>query len=245
MNIITIDGTENVSISTTEEARAARDRLLTVGKTVGQVTNTEQATHAANVLKDIKALMRSVEVARTAVKAPILEQGKRIDALAKELTASLEPVASLIAMDLGNYQLEQQRIADEARRAAYAEQQRIEREARAQQEALALKEARARSEAKKDEYAAKAELVQEAAQQAIVEVRQNVIATRPVKQEGIATRKVIKFEVENIAELYDAAPYLVSLTPNTAAINQALKGLQKGHRLPGIKHWEEVSAIVR
>lgn len=245
MNIITIDGTENVSISTTEEARAARNRLLEVAQTVTRVTNPQQATHAANVLKDMKALTRSVELARTSVKAPILEQGKRIDALAKELTAEIEEQSRLIAATLGHYQAEQQRIADEARRKAWEEQQRIEAEAKAQIEALALKEARARSDAKKDEHAARAELVQEAAQQAIVEVRQQAIAKVAVKQEGIATRKVIKFEVENITALYEAAPYLVSLSPNTAAINQALKGLQKGQSLPGVKHWEEVSAIVR
>jgi hypothetical protein len=49
----------------------------------------------------------------------------------------------------------------------------------------------------------------------------------------------------DIVALYEAAPYLVTLTPNNAALKSALKGLQKGQSLPGVKHWEEAAVTVR
>lgn len=265
--LITVDGLNTVSISSTEEARQARDSLLVATATVVVVNNTEQATVAANVLKDLKALTRSVEASRVAVKAPILEQGKKIDALAKELTNRLELEGNRISQLLGGYQAEQNRIAEEAKRKAWEEEDRIRRyaakaqaeaEAKAQAEAdaLALKEARARSESKAAEYAALAKVKEEQAAKAQAqrdyEAEQAIIATRlaaaaqaPVKQAGVSTRKEMRFEVTDITTLYEAAPYLVVLTPNAAAIKQALKGLTGSQKLPGVKHWEEAVTIVR
>lgn len=265
--IITIDGLNSVSISSTEEARQARDSLLITTAKVVAVANTEQANYAANVLKDVKAMTRSVEAARVAVKAPILEQGKQIDALAKELTVRLESEANRVSQLLGGYQAEQNRIAEEARKKAWAEEQRIRAEqakaeaeaaakAQAEADALALKASRARSESKALEYeaiaAAKAEQAKKEQEQRDYEAEQQVIANRlqaqsvvAPKPTGIATRKEIRFEVTDITALYESAPYLVSLTPNQAAIKSALKGLQPGQHLPGVKHWEEAITIVR
>lgn len=267
MNIIEIDGIDTVSISSTAEARDNRDRLIGLASTVALVRDQTQATVAANVLKEIKGMTRLIEAARTTVKAPVLEQGKKIDALAKELTFKLEAEAARIGMVLGTYQAEQERIAEEVRRKAWEEEQRIlraaeEEEARAnaekakQLEALALKEQRARSDAKAADYAAQAEAAQlmadaEAeARQKRVEAemlanRVNALSKIAAKPEGIATRREVKFEITDIVALYEAAPYLVTMTPNTAALKSALKGLQKGQSLPGVKHWEEAAVTVR
>jgi hypothetical protein len=267
MNIIEIDGIDTVSISSTAEARANRDRLIGLAGTVALVSDQTQANVAANVLKEIKGMTRLIEAARTTVKAPVLEQGKKIDALAKELTFKLEAEATRIGMVLGTYQAEQERIAEEIRRKAWEEEQRILRaaqeaeekaaaEARAKAAALALKESRARSEAKAADYAAQAEAAQlmadaeaEARQkqveQEMLANRVNALSKIAAKPEGIATRKEIRFEIMDIVALYEAAPYLVTLTPNNAALKSALKGLQKGQSLPGVKHWEEAAVTVR
>lgn len=45
--------------------------------------------------------------------------------------------------------------------------------------------------------------------------------------------------------LAKAAPYLVTMTENVAALKSALKGLQPGKNLPGVKHWTEAVTITR
>ena len=267
MNIIEIDGIDTVIISSTAEARDNRDRLIELASTVALVRDQPQAVVAANVLKEIKGMTRLIEAARTTVKAPVLEQGKKIDALAKELTFKLEAEATRIGMVLGTYQAEQERIAEQMRIRAWEEEQRILRaaqeaeekaaaEARAVAAALALKESRARSESKAAEYAAQAEaqalMADAEAEARLKRVEQEMLANRAQvlaklapKTEGIATRKEMKFEITDIVALYEAAPYLVTLTPNNAALKSALKGLQKGQALPGVKHWEEAAVTVR
>ena len=267
MNIIEIDGIDTVIISSTAEARDNRDRLIGLASTVALVRDQTQAAVAANVLKEIKGMTRLIEAARTTVKAPVLEQGKKIDALAKELTFKLEAEATRIGMVLGTYQAEQERIAEQMRIRAWEEKQCIllaaqqaeekaAAEARAVTAALALKESRARSEAKAAEYAAQAEanalMADAEAEARLKRVEQELLANHAQllaklapKTEGIATRKEMKFEITDIVALYEAAPYLVTLTPNNAALKSALKGLQKGQSLPGVKHWEEAAVTVR
>ena len=267
MNIIQIDGIDTVTINSTSEARDNRDRLIEMAGTVAMVSDQNQSVVAANVLKEIKGMTRLIEAARTTVKAPIIEQGKKIDALAKELTFKLEAEATRISMVLGAYQAEQNRIAEEIRHKAWQEEQRILREAeeaeakavaeaRAKVAELALKESRARSDEKAAVYAAQAEAAQlmadaeaEARQkqveQEMLSNRLNALSKVLAKPEGIFTRMEIKFEITDIVLLYESAPYLVTLTPNNAALKSALKGLQKGQALPGVKHWEQAAVTVR
>jgi len=159
----------------------------------------------------------------------------------------------------------------EAKERAAEEQARNEREAREAearrvQEELAAKAARARTESGRARAEAEAEIArvraeadakeaerQEAlAQQkrvdeqarATVEAHQQIVTTAP-KPSGLATREDVCFEVTDITALYEAAPFLVSLQPNNAAIKAAVKGLAKGQNLPGVRHWTEAKTIVR
>ena len=231
------------------------------------VSDAQSAELAGAVLRNIKDLTRMVEAARADVKAPVLSLGKRIDALASELCSQLEGEASRVSRILGVWTAEQSRIANEAKQKAWEDEQRIRRDAEeadraakakfdAQQAELERKQAVARTPERAEGYADEAVTKQLAAQQAqerrdldteqrIVAARVSAVATLPPKTAGIATRKEIRFEVTDIVALYEAAPYLVSLVANASAIKNALKGLQPGQSLPGVKHWTENVAIVR
>lgn len=265
--LISVSGINDVLLDTTAAARNAKCVLCGDAADVVAVTCTDEAKAAANVLKDVKAFLRSVEVARTAAKAPFLAQGIKIDALAKELTTQLELHATRIGNVLGVWTAEQNRIAEEARKKAYEDEQRIRKEAEAkareaaeqawrEQQELARKQTVARTAENAAKYAAeaiqrdcKAKEAQERrdleAEQAIVQARISAANVAAQKPAGIATRSEVRFEVENITALYEAAPYLVTLTPNTAAIKSALKSLSAGQHLPGVRHWWESKAIVR
>lgn len=130
------------SITATAQAILARDSLLTIARAGKCVKDAASAQRAATILKEITAFTRLIEDTRTTVKAPILEAGKRIDTVAKTLTADLELEAKRIGGLIGTFQAEQKRIEEENRRRAWEEQERIrldaerkEREAREKAEA--------------------------------------------------------------------------------------------------------------
>lgn len=256
----------NIAVVTASEAaRQQRDALLAIARKGTIVTSNEGAERAATILKDIKAFTRSIEDGRKQAKAPILDLGKKVDGLAGELIDELEREADRIAKLIGAYRIEQERIAEEARRKAFEEEERIRREAEEKQrqadleakriqDELAAKEARARSEAGKERAAAEAEAARKKADEEAEKLRletahkaaQARLAVPTVaKPAGIVTRHEIKFEVTDIVALYEANPAFVILSPNNAALKAALKQLPEGQHLPGVRHWKEAAATVR
>lgn len=254
--------------SAIDRAKQERDRLLGKCSTITEVKTAEQLAFAAKGLKALKGFSREIEETRQAVKAPVNDLGKRIDAVADTLTFSVEAEAKRLSALVGAYQLEQNRIAEEARREAWkkeqelrqkADQEQREREAKAlaEEEELRKKAEAAKTPAAKAKLEAKLEQTQQAnlkedlkAQEAtavaVVEVRGAALEIPQArKPSGIATQNELKFEVEDAAALYKAHPLLVSLVPQKALIKAALKNLRPGETLPGVKHWEEAKAIVR
>jgi len=265
--LLTLSGLDSAELTATSAARARRDELLAAARRGTIVTTKEGAEKAGAILKDLKAFSRLIEDARKTVKERPLALCRDIDALATKLTKDIEFEASRISRLLGAWQAEQDRLAEEARRKAWEEEQRIRREAeekakaeaaRAEKEKAELeaKAARARSPEKAAEWRKKAEQREEqsrtdsaahvaATEQKIVETRVAAAAVAPEKPAGLATRQEICFKVTDITALYEAAPFLVTLQPNNAAIKAAIKGLAKGQTLPGVEFWTEAKAIVR
>lgn len=129
------------SISATEAALKQRDELLTLARRGTSITTAEQAQKAGAFLKRIADFTRTIEETRKTVKAPVLDVGKRIDAVATELTRDLDAELKRISGLLGAFAAEQKRKEEEARRKAWEEQERIrldaerrEREAREKEE---------------------------------------------------------------------------------------------------------------
>lgn len=263
--LITIAGVDRFQLTATDEAFDRRDQIALVAGTVQTVINADQATHAAAVLRDAKAFTNIIEETRKVVKAPVLEVGGKIDQLAKDLTLHLGAECARISSLLGSYNKAEADKAQEARQRAWAEEQRILREAEAKRQAdeaaarkradeLAQKEAKARSAGKAALYAEQARLEREqaeAAAQAHDEATANqIVQTRtaavlaPVKQKGIGTRSVVKFEVTDIHALYAVRPELVKLEPNTLVINACIRGNPLAS-IPGLRVWEEFASVVR
>lgn len=278
-----------VEISVAQSALEERDRLLALARKGASITDGASATRAADVLKALKGFSRTIEASRKDAKAPVLVFVAELDGLAKKLTDDIEREAARIAGLIGAWTAQQNRIAEEARRAAYEKEQQIRREAeakereeaerlaaeqRARDEAarkvqaeLDAKAARARTEAGRAKALAeaeaarvKAEADQKAAEAralaeglkrdeeqalAIGKAHASAAVVVQAKPSGIAAKRSPKFKVVNLHDLYAAAPYLVNLEPNTAAINNAIKGLAEGQKLPGIEWWFETSAVVR
>lgn len=296
MNTIVILNSERVTISTAEEARDLRDSLLARVKSCPPVTNAETQEVATNLLRDLRNFYKAIEAGRQEAKNPVMQMGRQIDGLARELSLAVEEHGKALGNMLGAYDLEQKRIAEQKRQEAAAEELRIRREAerkeREEQERLRKieeearakerarlaeiqrladeKAARARTEAGRERAAAealrlKAESEERAKREAEERERKaiddakrrdeeearRVADTRMaavvavVKPKDTSTRNKPCFEITDIVALYEAAPFLVNMTPNTAALNSAIKNLRGEQTLPGVKHWFEASTITR
>jgi hypothetical protein len=277
---ITVTGSELVTISAAEHARAQRDSLLALFAGLAPITDAASAAAVANALREAKGFTRLIEGARSEAKAPALDFGRRVDAIARELSATVDEQAAKLSRVHGAWLEEQRRLEAEAKQKAWEQEQAIKRaafeaEQAAQREAqrvaaeaaaaaakvqseLAAKAARARTEEGRSKAeAAAAAAAQQAAVDAenrrqaeedaaakreadrtaaIIDTRVAASAVMPARQAWVALRRDVEFEVTDILALYEAAPFLVTLTPNNAAIKSALKGLQAGQSLPGVTH---------
>ncbi len=264
---IEVTGADAVLVSSAESAQETRDELLIAIRELTFIENAEDAQGFAEVLTRTKQFTRFVEASRKSAKEPVLEFGKRIDGVAKDLTRDLEAEADRISRLLGSFQADENKKAEAARRLAWEEEQRIRDEANRLQREAEAKEAAiqaelerkasvARSEGKKAEYealaAAKAERARVEQEERDKKTEESIILTRvqaatvaAPKADGVSTRTKICFEVTDIVALFEAAPYLVNLSPNTAAINNAIKSLGAGQSLPGIRVWRENVSVVR
>ena len=227
-------------INVTDDAQSIASNLhselaeiVRVDSPATQAVATERAVNAQSFLKRLEA-------SRKAVKAPILELGRRVDALADELaapvTAEMKRVGGLVAKF---QQAEAVRV----------EQERIERQKR-EQEAMAA--ARLAAEAERKAAATmqteadlqKAIEAEAAAKAKEAEMYKTLTAPvpAPVKAAGSVTKKVMRWEVTDIHALYKAAPHLVRMEPNAAAIKASCVASQT---IPGLKLWEELDTNFR
>ncbi len=235
---LTLTGLQSAEIVIADEARAMRDKLLVEIREVTAVSDAFDADVAADVLKRATQLARGIEADRTTVKAPILALGKKIDALAKEITAELNDEIGRVSRVLGSYQLAEKQKAEAAERLARDEARRIQAEAEKR-----AREAARTAESDTEGLAAASAIMDQAAAK-IVETRKAIVSTVAPKAAGTAVREDVCFEVTDIVALYAARPELVNLEPNGTAIRAICKVNPK-LQLPGLRHWTEAKTNIR
>jgi hypothetical protein len=209
----------------------ARTLALEASGRIKAIASVADLDAAAVALTKLKALTRSVEDSRKEVKAPVLEVGRRIDAVAKDYLTPLESEAKRLSVIVGSYQEAQRRKAEKEREEA----------AKAQADAIAEMNAKqAVAVANGDEEAADAARAEAADKIAASQLA--AINSEGPRPEGITSRTSCKFEVVDIAALHAARPELCVITPNNAAIRAVVK---TGAKIPGLRVWQEAAAIVR
>jgi colicin import membrane protein len=263
MSIFTIDE-QALEHQRATEAVAIREVAQSAAITIRTPDEVEKAVAA---LGDVSARRKALEARRKDTKAPMLEAGRRIDQLFKELDAPLaEAEASLktgikVWRDAERKQIEAQQCAEEERRRAEfaaAEEKRREEEAqaRAEREAAARAAAKAEADVKKGDRDAerRVEAAKRAEEQAriremVAKETQPVVATAiaPVSEQAsqiktadvtVSVRKVWKFEVEDASRVPSA--YRV--------VDERLirKAVSEGVRdIPGVRIFEDEQIATR
>jgi hypothetical protein len=206
-----------------EAAIRRRDELLTLARKGTKIANAESAKRAADILKEVATFNRSIEAARVAHTAPLLERQRHVMAIAKDLTADLDAEQRRIQSLIGSFTAEQERIATEARQKAWEEQERVrlenerkEREAREEAERIRReKEEEARKEQQR--LQAKADAAKSEAARAKAEEARKIAEEKAAKERHEAElrerEETIKRQQEAAAASAKAASAVVIQAP--------------------------------
>lgn len=232
--VLTIAGLQNTQIDLAPDAFERREDILATTRSVTAVADAMDAEIAADALRLVTGLVKEVEDARTTIKAPVLELGKKIDATAKGFAADLATEKTRLERILGDYQAAERAKADKLRREAQEEADRLAHEA--QKAAVAADRATNSGDADRTQQVAAA------AETKAIEARVNVATIAPTAPAGVAVRQNWKYEVTDIKALFKARPDLCVIEPNAAAIRAQIPHNQD---IPGLRIWQEAKASIR
>ena len=240
--LIAVTGVGDVQIVIGPSAREQRDALLTEAAEITAVANNFDQESAAEVLARLQEMARGVERARKAVKDPVLEVGRRIDAIAGEFSGPIEAEADRIGRLIGAYRTSlQAEVARKEREEREKRQQLIEEANRAKAK-LDAEAAAAKTEEQRQEAEAKAQDLVRQTNAALVESKQAEVNAR-MRPAGIVERGAWKYEVEDIGKVFEARPDLCLIEPNGAAIRGAIKaGLRQ---CPGLRIFKDSKVTTR
>lgn len=265
MNALVLRNASTVAVELLPAAVHERDVYIAAAKSITRIATAQQQQEAVTAVANLRKLTKAVESGRTSAKAPVLDIGRKIDAMAKDFTRPAEVEAERVLKLVNEYQAEQARIAaeaerkrqDEIRRAEEA-QLKAEAELRAKQEELErIQREKERADREADatalEIARKAELD---ARHAMLMQRMNaakadaqgtraasVVVAGPVKAAGTMERKEPRFEVLDVVALASSRLDLVTIEPKRADIlAQIRNGMTE---CAGLRIWWETTTTVR
>jgi hypothetical protein len=239
---------------------AARDAAVKAANEITCITDIAGRGIALERLRELKGLAGSAETDRRKVKAPVLALSKTIDALADSFTLPISEAGKRLEELIVVFDRGQRAVAHEAEAARIAEVQRLQAERDRLTAEARQKDARLEAAMHKVEVAVtvaeglaaiRASLAAEAdaeeARQAAKDATLGLLAAQtaptlpPPTTSGL--RREWDFECVDVAALYRARPEWVILTPNRAAILQAIRqGLRD---CPGLNITEKYSVRVR
>ena len=149
MNLIVFNGGQLPSCQLAPTAKQVKTEALKKAEAITQVEDEFDQENATIALSELQTLIRGVEETRKELKAPLLKEGKKLDALASSFSLELIQAETRLKNVLGVYRERIRRAAAEAEAKRQAELARIARE---QAEAQARLEAEARriEEARKE-----------------------------------------------------------------------------------------------
>lgn len=219
-DLITQPKLEGIMIGIVSEAVQMKNDALLCSKDVTSVDDGFEATLASKAQNKLRDLIKGIENSRKLAKAPILDMGRGIDAIAKDFIDDVKSEEARIAKMLGSFQ----KVEREKKIKAEKEAQELENNILIESAETALATGQDITQ------------LDETAQVKIAKLRK-AAALKHEAVNGVRLRTTIKFEIVDEAELLIGRPDLFS--PDTSKINQALKINKNIH---GLKVWEETKS---
>lgn len=215
----------DLEITFTPEARALREHAMIKAVDVEAVTDADSQAIAVEAQKALAEVLKIVEDSRKAIKAPILDAGRKVDATAQEFVRNVQTEATRISRLIGDFQALERAKQQAAENARKEELSRLEREREAEL-------------AKANSFEQR-EAVHERFQQEVESIPRTPVA--PTVQ-GQRVSEDFEFEVTDLHLLAKMHPDLVNIEPRRSAIREKLK---LGHTVVGIQWRKVVNAAVR
>jgi colicin import membrane protein len=235
VNALELRNVGSVEIAIAPSAMTVRDEAIAAAGWIATVASQAQFAAAAEALKGLRVVAKAVEASRSAVKAPVLDIGKKIDATAKAFVAEVDQEITRLTGLMTQWEIEQRRIAAEAERKRQEEERRARAdeearlaEIRRQQEAAARAELLANTEAERAAAEAR-RIAAEAAAAAEREAAAARAAAAPAvvetpKVAGTVVREDWTFEVTDLRAFATAHPDLVEITVRRADVLKLIRG---------------------
>lgn len=235
---------EGYQLAIAPEAEQLKADLLTRASAITRVSGPDENEAARAEIKALAAMRNRVEKSRKAVKEPVLQVGRDIDAKAKDFVGAIEFEEKRISGLVGDYAAEVERERQRALREMEAKRQ-AEEKARREKEEAERKAEEARIAAEQAAWeatdeaqaskAAEAARIAEEKNKLAAEVAEkisdvvNVVGIIPAKAEGV--KFTLDYEVSDITRLYHSRPEFVKLEPKRAEILAWLKTLSDTEHL--------------
>ena len=171
-----------INAETVVRAQEMRERLLTM-----RVTDEPSANALGHAAKEARGLINLIEKNRKAVKEPVLDLGREIDAQAKKATDPLNEAADHADDQVRSWAQQQKIIADKARAEEERKQAEAQAKERAKAEEAAAKE-RAAQEAEARAAGLKTKAAREKAEAEAAKLRAEAEAAERQRREAEATK---------------------------------------------------------
>ena len=226
---IEIDETQ---IEVIPEAYLARDSAIHKAELVTTVEDAFEAQSASSAMHALNEIVKGMEASRKDAKAPALQAGRAIDAIAKDFLASAQTELTRVKRLLGEYQ----RVEAEKKRKAEAEARRKEQAERAAFEQAERERIQKENAGRTETLNQDLDKAAEKFDKSVAKIKQDVAQSHAAVA-GVKVRTTVKFRVIDEAALMQARPEL--FTPDDKKIRAALK-LTK--QIPGLEVWEESNA---
>lgn len=229
---------DETQIEIIPEAYLARDAAIHKAELVTTVEDAFEAQSASTAMHALNEIVKGMEVSRKDAKAPALQAGRSIDAIAKDFIASAQTELTRVKRLLGEYQ----RVEAEKKRKAEAEARRKE-----QAERAAFEQAE-RERIQKENAGRTGTLIKDLKKNAeqfdksVAKIKQDAAQSHAAVK-GVRVKTTLKFRVIDEKALMKAHPEL--FTPDDKKIRAALKlrsELNLSTQIPGLEVWEESKA---
>lgn len=258
-DMIVVSGAGNVVVEVDGLAKERRDAVVANARAMLGLGDVVDRDLAVERLRELKAIEAATEKSRKEVKAPVLDLGKKVDAVAAMFVVPVRQEIQRLSMLITGWEAEQRRKAAEIERQRQEEARRVEAERlRLEAEARRLEEEKRKAAAaaaepsmeeliaarrRERELEAERQRLDEEQRKKSAELQIQAAVADPGKAEGVQYREVWEFEVEDVVALWRARPDLVEMKAKRSEVIAALK--ETGGNLPGVKAKKEMKMAVR
>ena len=223
---------DETKIEIIQEAYLDRDAAIHKAELVTTVEDAFEAQSASTAMHALNEIVKGMEASRKEAKAPALQAGRAIDAIAKDFLSSAQSELTRVKRLLGEYQ----RVEAEKKRKAEAEARRKEQAERAAFEQAERERIQKENAGRTGTLNKDLDKAAEKFDKSVAKIKQDVAQSHSAVA-GVKVRTTVKFKIIDESALMQARPEL--FTPDDKKIRAALK-LTK--QIPGLEIWEESNA---